>query len=580
MSNEFRNASRGGKTTATSITTQQRSTCNVVIYRWDNTDITKIMNFNVAQEKSLAGKGKFSTKGNLNRKSTVLIRNDVIRCNISKNKVGSSGTFSLTLKKGKVVLNDEVLPADINYLDVIHSGDWIMIYMKKKGKISKEELFSTLPSSGLKFIGIVENVRLVEVDDPERGAPRLEYLVTGRDFGKIFDSSIYFNPQAIDQQSLESMLGISFLKDSTDVLKSTGSRKNFDKFTPDFVMQRLLSFYLGGKLDQLNVTHQTWYVPPLIGNVLRPKKKVRSAGLSFYDILDTSKIGLHKYKNGKFEGVSSLPGSAAIFSLPSSGTVWAVLDYLKNGVTNELFTELTLGTDGHLKPSLVLRQYPFSNKVGPPKFAGTNPFSHSGLAGFKWRSMPRDSQKTFFVDLPRYEIVSSEIRQKNVGKTDFERINHVTVVPRSEIAALDIAYVSSMNIPSIQRYGLKSFQAQTPYVLNSQLGTQKACQFFTDLVVDWFFLAHHLYNGVITVDGVEEHVEVGTNLYIKDIEQLYHIEGYSHTFHIEPSGRITYNTEFRVSRGQKFSNNLSSFISNMEEPTTITTSSLEGIRNA
>lgn len=581
MSSALNNPNRAtGKPTATSITTQQRSVCNAVIYRWGENDITKIQQFNIANEKSLGGKGRFSTKGNLKRRSTVLIRNDVIRCNITKNKTGSSGTFSLTLKRGKVVIDDEIQPDDVNYLDVIHPGDWIMLYIKKQGKISKKELFSTLPSSGLKFMGIIENVRLIEVDDPEQGSPRLEYIVTGRDFGKIFDTSIYFNPQAVDPKTIETVLGANFLSDSANTLKgSGGNRRSLDKFTPDFVIKKLIDFYLGGDLDKINITHQTWYIPPLLKNVLRPTRKVKSSGISFFDILDTSKIGLHKYRNGKFQSASTLPGSAIIQALPSSGTVWSILEYLQNSAVNEMYTELSLSSDGYLKPTLVMRQCPFSNKVGPPKHAGTNPFSHSGLAGFKWRSIPRDSQKTFLVDLPKHEIVSSDIRQKNIGKTDFERINHIVVVPRPDTPLPDKLFVSSMNIPSIQRYGLKSFQAQTPYVLNTSLGNQKACNFFLDLMVDWFFLAHHLYNGVIVIDGVEEHVEVGTNLFIRDIEQLYHIEGYTHTYELMANGKTQYNTEFRVTRGQEFSKNLSRFISEMDEPTTITTSSLEGMRN-
>jgi hypothetical protein len=97
------------------------------------------------------------------------------------------------------------------------------------------------------------------------------------------------------------------------------------------------------------------------------------------------------------------------------------------------------------------------------------------------------------------------------------------------------------------------------------------------LIQDWFFLSHNLYNGTIIVDGVDDFVEVGSNLYISDIKQLFHIEGYTHTYQIEADGRPVYESEFRVSRGQYFdeSSNLAAFIgsnSKVKEATTVVTS--------
>ena len=73
-------------------------------------------------------------------------------------------------------------------------------------------------------------------------------------------------------------------------------------------------------------------------------------------------------------------------------------------------------------------------------------------------------------------------------------------------------------------------------------------------------------------------------MYIEDVKHLYHIEGYSHTYSIDSDGKINYNTEVRVSRGQFYdeSTRVAAFIgpSNTtdREPTTSTTSVLEGIR--
>lgn len=564
---------------ATSITTSQRSNCSVVIYPYEDLDITKLSQLNVTEVPIEEGRSPVLS-GNFKTKKRLVIRNDVTKCTINKNKAGSSGNFSLTLKRGKKVRGEKIQSEDINYLDEIHPGDWIMIYIRKSGPIKIEELGSINKSSGLKFLGIIENVRYVEIDQPEDGSPRLEYIVTGRDFGKVFDMSMYFNPLIANKAS--SFLGAEFLKDSS---KSHGQKSG--PKSPDEIIKKLISFYLGGELDDLDKSNQSWFVPKELAQIFKVEGKAKSGAVSFVDMLNLDKIGIHKFdSNGKLKTeLNSLLGKTIVRSLPSTGTIWSVLQFLKNPVLNELYVELSEDRKGLLKPSLIHRQTPFSNKKGQETniFAANKSFDKKSTVS----DFIPDDEKTFMIELPRHEIVSSNIRQRNVGKSDHERLNHVIVVPRIPIKTsnLDLTFVIGMNIPSIQRYGLRSFQAQTAYVLDKRgLGGEKNfCSKCVYLFEDWFFLAHFLFNGTIIIDGVNEHVEVGTNLFIRDTQQLYHIEGYTHDYSISPKGKITYNTEFRVSRGQIFdpSTKRTSFIgpSNInKEPSTVVTSVLEGTR--
>lgn len=571
---------RGGKPTATSITTSQRATCELVFYRWSDTDITKIEHLNVAKDKSLAGGGQRSSLGNLKERSRVIIRNDVVRCNVTKNKGNSSGNFSITLKRGKQVRRGVIQNQDIDYTRVIHPGDWVMIYMKKSGQVN---INSLKPEDGLKFVGVVENVRYLEIDDPDKSSPRLEYLVTGRDFGKVFENEIFFNP-LVNNETIQSLLGANFLNDSTKSLKGS-NRASVGGFTPDRIMKNLVSFYLGGGFDRLNSNNQTWYVPKELGVRFRPDFRNKSGGISFVDILDTDKIGMHKFRSNRFLRADPLPGAALVKSLPASGTIWSILEFMQNSAVNELFTELTLNDRGDLQPTLVHRQMPFSNKDR----SETNVFALNarspsrGGKGTIFNDGISNNDKTFFVDLPFTEITSSDIRQKNVGKSDHERINHIVVVPKIDSQTYDLLYMTAYNVPSVQRYGLRSLQTQTSYVLRPGEGPKKFLQRCVNLLSDWFFTTHQLFNGTLILDGRDEHVELGSNIYIKDIKQLYHVEGYTHTYEIQRDAKIMYNTEFRVSRGQVFDSqrNRSNFIGPSvanNEPTTITSSVLEGIR--
>lgn len=565
------------KKNSTAIITSQRSSCVAVFYRWANTDISKL-NILQAENEKIA-KGNNSTDGNLNdNKRIVIVKNDVIRCSITKNKASNSGQFSLTLKRGKEIEGQVISSTDINYLEVLHPGDWVMIYLTKTGEV---KIGSTQSDSGLKMLGIVENVRYVEIDDPTTGKPRLEYIVSGKDFGKVFDMDVFFNP-IINQQTAASLLGIKFLQDAIGTVKGNDrgtTDQGSDKLSPDNVIKKLVSFYLGANngLDALNKTNEAWYIPKTLAVNFRPETKSKKS-TSFVDILDISKIGLHKYINGKLSSVDKLPGATFIKALPSTGTVWSILQSLQNSIVNEMYTELVKDSRGNLKPSLILRQVPFSNRKGQE----TNTFTQAERYNTPIQEIPKDSEKTYFVDLPRFNIVSSDIKEKNIGKSDFERINHVVVVPRIDGPdALDIAYQAAVNIPSIQRYGLRTFQGATSYTLDSARNFLKMCQFCLHLMIDWLFLSHEFYNGTIVIDGTNEHIQLGTNLYIQDIGQLFHIEGVNHTYEQGADGRITFNTSLTVTRGQFFLNNTSRFIgpsSLQSEPTTISTSVREGVR--
>lgn len=573
---KFPNSRRdtGKKGNATSITASQRSTCNVMIYRWSDPNMSKLALLDAKGDAAL--KGTNPTNGNLKEPQIpIVIKNDVVRCSITKNKTGSAGQFSITLKRGKEVKNGVVQNKDINYLELINSGDWIMIYIKKSGTIKTG---STAFDSGLKMVGIVDNVRYVETDDENTGKPRLEYVLTGQDFGKIFDMDIFFNPLIAPIAS--QLLGAKFNVDAAKTLSELDRADASRALSPDLVVKKLCSFYLGGNntLDSLNSTNEAWYIPKSLAVNFRPDFKNKSA-VSAIDVVDLNRIGLHKFRANKFLRADPLPGGTFFKSLPSQGTVWSVLEFVNNKIANEMYTELVRGSDGLLRPALIMRQLPYSNKRNHE----TNAFTQAANFGKSTGDSASDSDKTYLIDLPRVIVNSSQIKQKNVGKSDFERINHLLVVPKSDVIQnLDELYQSVVNVPSVQRYGLKTYQAQTGYIFGQKFGNPtKACRFYLDLLIDWFFLSHQFYNGTIVIDGLDENIEVGSNLFIDDIGQIYHIEGYNHVYEVGVDGATSYTTSLTVSRGQALKGAAAQFIgpSNASrEPTTITSSVLEGIR--
>jgi hypothetical protein len=248
-----------------------------------------------------------------------------------------------------------------------------------------------------------------------------------------------------------------------------------------------------------------------------------------------------------------------------------------------MFTELTV-KNGKLTPSVILRQIPFSNKKDHETNifnANSRPPAQGGSGEKKGDGIP-DSEKTYFLDLPRISIQSTDIKQKNIGKSEYERVNHVITVPRIDTETQEKLYTVVFNTPSIQRNGLQSVQIQTAYVLGGNAEQIRTyCAKTCYLIADWFFNAHQLYNGSLLVDGFDQPIEVGQNLLITDVQQLFHIEGYTHNYVVDASGVKLYNTELLVSRGQRLENGKAFFIApsgKTSDPVTISAYGFEGVR--
>ncbi len=546
----------------------EKSSCAIVIHRYENPDIVKLVNANITNDKQMAAKANADTAGNLKLKPTLTIRQDITRCAVTNDKSGVGGNFSVVIKRGKEYRNGKNTDKDVPYLRSINAGDWITIYMKRTEEITEKDLQSCTPESGLKMLGIIETVREIEVDDPGSAYPRLEFLISGRTFGKVFDSSIFFNP-VINQSAMQTVLGADFLKDSSKIVRPLADN------TPDAVVSRIAKFYLAGAGTTRSTANENWYVPKSVSQLFKGGAQSKKAGKSFVDLLDMSRVGLHRYVRNRFASARKLPGVALIKALPTSGTVWSVMQFLQNSSVNEMFTELVVDAQGRLQPGLTLRQMPFSNKANHE----TNVFAANQRYGGAAVKDAAGSDKTYFVDLPQLSIVSTDIRQKNIGKSDHERINYVIVTPKIlDSASLDFAFVAGSNPPSVQRYGLKILQTQTSYVLastqNQSDGIKNYCSRVVSLLEDWFFLTHNLFNGTLIIDGLDKFVEVGSNVYITDIKQLFHIEGYTHTYTISQTGVSEYTTELRVSRGQRLDNSKATFIGDSKVdnvPTTVVT---------
>lgn len=506
MSNELKRPPVKG---TTPLLRGARATCEAHFYRWAPIDV-EVENLSAS---SGIG-GGFSSKSKQTKTNPLIVNNDLIRATVMKDKSSHTGQFTLILKAGRVGKDTDIYSnkPPMDYCESVNPGDWVVIYMAKTTGLKVEK-------ENIKMLGIVERVYLEEVDNPQTGTPSQTYVISGKDFGKVFETQIFSSP-IMNSQLAKSLYGADFLSDSLKSVK--GSR------SPDAIIKSLISFYYGGSFKSHNKEHELWYIPPALASLFEVDIQSK-ARPSFIDILDYSSfIGLFG-ESGKASG--NLPGEMLVRALPSSGNIWQALAYHQNATINEMFVDLEFTAKG-LQPAITLRQLPYAVKDGDLKVP----------------TKLESSKRTFFDTLNKTSFDSSIIKKKGLSKIDSERINHIVVVPRVD-TPLPFAYKASINPSSVQQYGLRSLVVDTGYAATSKQAFEDYCNDCVSILTECFFNSEKYYSGSISIEGLDTHVPLGNNIFISDIEQLFHVEGYTHNYEQNAGGTTSFTTDFSVIRG-------------------------------
>lgn len=494
----------------TTVMNGARPTCEAHFYRWQKAPAQIV--------KLDASSGFGGTFTNTSKERPVMVvNNDIVRATVQKDKASHTGNFTLVLKAGKVGKDSDILStkANMDYCASVSPGDWVIIYMGKKTGPHIEK-------SNIKMLGIVERVYLEEIDNPQTGTPSQTYVISGKDFGKVFETQLFSSP-IMDSKTAETYYGADFLSNS---LKAVAGAKGTR--SPDDIMKALVSFFYGGTYASSNKEHELWYVPPSLAAYFGINIQTKTKP-SFLDIFDyQSLVGL---QGGNDAVKGKLPGQIVVRSLPTSGNIWQVMSYYSNAAINELFCDLEFTSKG-IKPALVFRQLPYSVASGNLKIA--NPMS--------------ESERTFLHALRRTSFNSSLLKKKAISKADVERINHIVVIPKMD-TPYPQAYKSTINPTSVQQFGLRSLVVETAYAATDQQSFDAYCNNCVDLLTEWFFNSEDYYSGSISIEGLDTHVPVGSNIVIDDISQLFHVEGYTHNYEQTASGNIYFTTDFSVIRG-------------------------------
>lgn len=510
----------------------------------------KIWNFN----DRLNAKGLSGTFDAVNE----LIISTVSLVSISTHKTKSepAGSFNFSLAPTR------------NWTSVITPGSWCAILMSNE-PITEKIANTAASSKHVKMFGRIESVR-VDVTVGEDGTRQTKYVVSGQDWGSIFNNMVYVDPIIIDpsdqsknqanalyQQFVENIFSDQNDPHAVDVPTNLysimsiigGAPKlpktdRLAKATHDVSIPSDLSTYFNFIDGTGSVNHSTKFTD-LITLVWGPLKD-----LDDYD-----------QSNGQQTGLGWLDP----FSMVGQHSLWSILQENSNYAMNEMFPEMFWPSDDG-GPQLLLY-----NRIKP--FAYTDQPASTKID---------TSMRSLFKNIAFHKLDTEAISSADAGLNWRDKYNFIEIKPDiNELSVLGVllkarsqAYQGGNTSSDIfNREGFRPMIysiKQLPFTTN---GTSKkidddVLEKWTQLAQEWFFDSHRLLNGRVVLQGSSEYIPVGDNIMFDasligatpnynsaavgkttPIYVLGHVESVQNSFSVSGDGTRTFQTTIQYVRG-------------------------------
>lgn len=444
---------------------------------------------------------------------------------IDKDINNVSGTFEIT-----------VLPSK-NWKKEISPGDWLVIYLfsGKEGSIP-----NTVMNKNVALFGNVDRVARSKQRDENSDKTLVRYVISGRDFGKVFeDTDIFFDPRCIQTQNA----AVNNVWLTANGVPFNGSPKE--------LMQKLLGVFVGGTPinDAISkgvkstpfgsIPLRQWMIPgPIVSffaGASLPKPSLPG---------DDSKLGL--ITDIMSLQLSEVAGNAGRTVVSTGESLWEVLLRASNRSVNEIFVDLDRNSDGTAYPMFVLRPRPQS-----PLFqtAGLiEPVAFNAL-GDSWFTLKKLAES----DRNVVTLTDNDVRFENIGKNHQAMFNMLWM--KSQMLDSTVATWPSANTQtgfasignpmysrqSINRYGLKILDEMQDFVYNTGgLEINHAVNILKGFLLQRYDQTayNHLYdNGTLETTGMID-AAVGKVLRVHppkestflDFPKLFYVEGYTHEY--------------------------------------------------
>ena len=486
----------------------------------------------------------------------------------SKNKSTPAGSFEF------------MLAPTHNWIARITPGSWCVILMSQNKPIP--QISSDNPGSAdkdlLKMLGRIDSVRVAIEVDQESGARRTYYVVTGRDWGSVFDTKLYIDPVARNN-ALDSIapIGHSYRIGFDQLYTSATDGKSKGLPTSTNIVDAIIKIWgtpisdvssaVGGAQSS-SANPQQLDKNPIFSSEAQfklPAKVAQYLGLgygtlgnqssvNFASIIDRRDGILTSYDTYSGDNQESI-GIPAVDSLYKMNTFWQVLTDNSNPAINELVTDIRW-VDNLVNLTLYKRVKPFINRA---KFEGYD--------------KPQVQKNiSLFAYIRTIKIPIEDVVNINAGTNWRDKVNFVEIQPSQQLfAGNQNVYVKlqsqAIDRPAYERDGFKPLMQSVYYMPDngSNFDPIAATQ-WKYLLREWFFNTHLMLNGSITIIGQNKYIQVGDNIQIdasvlgpnsfnslQEGNAAYltaHVESIQHKFSVEPNtGARSFATSIQFVRG-------------------------------
>jgi hypothetical protein len=518
----------------------------------------------------------------------------LISVSTSKSKSSPNGSFEITLAPTK------------NWVNTITPGSWCAILMSQN-KITPKDTKYYEPkarSDKLKMIGRIESVRVVSGVRQQDGAITTQYVVSGTDWGDLFNNNLYVDPLVRGSTNDDDPIGtahraiynnalIGFKKNNKG--KSTALPNSTENITA------ILNF-LGADAPKARVDYgkkseivgrlaesiNTFKIPKELSRYLGFTDKNEEDSPNVADIISliTGKLeakdrGILDESGDPGAKYSEIDDGSCVIPLDSvlgTNSFWQHIVSNSNSWINEAFCELRWESEkigGVKKPFLALY-----NRVKPFALRDADQITKAAKDDAK----PKDIKPfvSLFRNIRTHIINPRDLITVNAGTNWRDRYNFIEVnvayghlggVPENQSWTNDLKrknqYVDKL---AMSRDGFKPLIVNTKFIPKSDQGDGKLDILrlidYKEINKEWFFNIHRMLNGSLTLVGQSEYIPVGDNillpanaifrqnnankdnlLYPKKSYFLAHVESVNHSCTVSQTGARNFVTEIQFVRG-------------------------------
>jgi hypothetical protein len=480
----------------------------------------------------------------------------LVNIQTNKSKGNPVGTFNFTLAPTR------------NWVSVITPGSWCVILMSNN-PITKQS-FEKADMTQVKMFGRIDTIRVEVVVDDE-GARQTRYLVSGQDWGSIFNNHLYVDPLIADPKDIQGRQGNALFQLINNYLLSKSNTPSVYKIPGN--LRALLSVF-GSPLPVEQTTRlakptHRILIPQealdFFGFIDETDKKASSTDLSKIIALQTGSLNTSE---GEYDTeIQEGRGWINPFTLVGQHTLWSVLMDNNNYVLNELYPEFRW-KDQH-KPQLTLynRIRPFSFQKYPLTGIDANlrsKFENVVTHPLDNKTINSVNAGTNWADKYNFAEVKPEFQELNINEI-FVKLKAQVFQKREDGTAITSIF---------DREGFRPLILSIKQIPAKNDGEAAVDNFDIDLfsgwvkiLQEWYFDTHRLLNGRLTMTGSSEYIPVGDNILFdaglvgvshnynsgaleeKECYVLAHVESVSHSFSVSSDGARAFQTTIQFVRG-------------------------------